>query len=192
MNKKTKSRKPIDSLSAYNAESGALNVIVDTPQGSRNKYKFDEQLKLFKLRGVLPSGAVFPFNFGYVPATKGEDGDPLDVLVLMDEPAFVGCLIESRLIGVIKAEQTEEGKTERNDRLIAVATVSRNHQNVNELSELNENLVHEIEHFFISYNQAKGKEFKVLGRGGAKQAAALIEDGRKMFRRGSKKRSAKA
>ncbi|HYE74448.1 MAG TPA: inorganic diphosphatase [Blastocatellia bacterium] len=191
MSKKKETRKQIDNLSAYNAESSALNVIIDTPQGSRNKYKFDEQLKIFKLGGVLPSGAVFPFNFGYVPATKGEDGGPLDVLVLMDEPAFVGCLIESRLIGVIEAEQTEEGRTERNDRLIAVAAVSRNHQNVNEISELNENLVHEIEHFFISYNQAKGKEFKVLGRGGAKQSAALIEQGSRMFRRGLKKRSTK-
>ncbi len=78
----------------------------------------------------MPVGAFFPFDFGYVPQTLGGDGDPIDVLVLMDEPAFVGCLIQSRLIGVIAAEQTEEGKTETNDRLIAVAANSRTHTDV--------------------------------------------------------------
>lgn len=192
MSKKTPGKKTENKKAdARDAAAGAVNVIIDTPQGSRNKYKFDEQLKLFKLAGVLTSGAVFPFNFGDVPGTLSEDGDPLDVLVLMDEPAFVGCLIETRLIGVIEAEQTEEGKTERNDRLIAVAAVSRNHRDVTELSQVSENLVHEIEHFFVSYNQAKGKAFKVLGRGDAAQAAALIEQGRKAFRRGAKKSAKK-
>lgn len=187
MSKKTRGRKAVEVLTAYSIESGALNVVIDTPQGSRNKYKFDERLGLFKLSGVLPSGAVFPFNFGYVPATRGEDGDPLDVLVLMDEPAFVGCLIEARLIGVIEAEQTEEGKTKRNDRLIAVAAESRNHRDVTELSQLSDNLVHEIEHFFVSYNRAKGKEFRVKGRGDAEPAAQLIQVGMRLARGGRKK-----
>src|SRR5437764_15464112 len=89
------------------AAKGVVHVIVDTPKGSRNKFKYDEELGLFKLSGVLPAGAVFPFDFGFVPATLGGDGDALDVLLLMDEPAFVGCLVEVRLIGVIEAEQTE-------------------------------------------------------------------------------------
>src|SRR5262245_31454553 len=116
----------LDGLAAFDADSGELNAVIDTPQGSRNKFKFDEGHGLFKLSGVLPAGAVFPHNFGYVPATEGGDGDPLDVLVLMDEPVFVGCLVPSRLIGDIKAEQTEKGRTTRNDRLIAVAADSHN------------------------------------------------------------------
>jgi len=172
-----------ETLSAFDNETGDLHVIIDTPKDSRNKYKFDEKLGLFKLGGVLPVGAFFPFDFGYVPNTRGGDGDPLDVLVLMDEPAFVGCLIPSRLIGVIAAEQTEEGKTEINDRLIAVAANSRNHTDVKSLDDLNETLVDEIEHFFVSYNRAKGKEFKPLGRFGAQKARKIIEDGMKLYKK---------
>ena len=69
---------------------------------------------------VLPLGASFPFDFGFIPSTKGEDGDPLDVLVLTEEPAFVGCVLPALLIGVLEAEQTEKGETVRNDRLVAV------------------------------------------------------------------------
>ena len=98
--------KSLESLDTFNDE-GDLNVVIETPKGSRNKYNYDEKLGLFKLGGVLPSGASFPFDFGFVPSTVGGDGDPLDVLVLMDEPAFAGCLVSARLVGVIEAEQTE-------------------------------------------------------------------------------------
>jgi inorganic pyrophosphatase len=169
-------------IGAFDSDGDKINVIVDTPRGSRNKFKYDEGSRLFKLGGVLPAGASFPFDFGFVPATQGEDGDPLDVLLLMDEPTFVGCLVSARLIGVIKAEQTEDGKTTRNDRLIAVAAESRNHREVRALKQLSENLLEEIEHFFVSYNQAKGKEFKPLGRFGPEQAAALLKAGLKGVR----------
>jgi inorganic pyrophosphatase len=108
-------------------------VIIDTPKGCRNKYAFDLKHKAYVLKAMLPRGAVFPFDFGSIPGTEAQDGDPLDALVLMDEPAFTGCLIEARLIGVIEAKQTEDGKTERNDRLIAVAAESPGHQKVNHL-----------------------------------------------------------
>jgi inorganic pyrophosphatase len=111
----------ISRLAPFAPDGGDLRVIIETPQGSRNKFDYDAELGLFKLGGVLPAGAVFPFDFGFVPSTTGGDGDPLDVLVLMDEAAFAGCLVEARLIGVIEAKQTErDGKTTRNDRLVAV------------------------------------------------------------------------
>ncbi len=84
-----------------------MNVIIDTPKGSRNKFAWDKNRTLFELSGVLPAGAIFPYDFGFIPGTLGEDGDALDVLVLMDEPAFCGCLVRSRLLGVIEAKQTE-------------------------------------------------------------------------------------
>ena len=90
----------------------------------------------YVLKSVLAQGALFPFDFGSIPGTKGEDGDPLDALILMDDPAFCSCLIESRLIGVIEAEQSEDGKTERNDRLIAVAAKSQIHADIKSLSDL--------------------------------------------------------
>src|SRR5215216_1233714 len=135
-------------------DSQELNVVIDTPKGSRNKYNYDEGLCLFRLGGVLPAGAWFPFDFGFVPSTLGGDGDPLDVLVLMDEPAFPGCLVRARLVGVVEAEQTErDGATERNDRLIGVAAESRLLRHVRALGSLSPDLLEEIEHFFVSYNQ---------------------------------------
>jgi inorganic pyrophosphatase len=126
------------------------------------------------LKGVLPAGAVFPFDFGFVPSTRAEDGDPLDVLVLMDAPVYPGCIVPSRLIGVIEAEQTEEGETDRNDRLLAVAANSAAHRSIHQLNDLSQDLVAQIEHFFVSYNEMKGKRFKVKGRAGSKRAIALV------------------
>ena len=88
-------------LRPFDRKSGNLNVIIDTPKGSRNKYSFDFKFSVYKLKSVLPHGAVFPFDFGSIPGTIADDGDPLDVLVLMDEPVFIGCLVEARLLGVI-------------------------------------------------------------------------------------------
>ena len=162
-------------LSPFDSRSGDLRVVIDTPKGSRNKFAWDEELGLFELGGVLPAGAVFPYDFGFIPNTRGEDGDALDVLVLMDEPAFTGCLVASRLLGVIEAEQTEtDGKAERNDRLIAVAAKSRTHGHLESLDQVNAGLIDEIEHFFVSYNAAKDKKFKPLGRFGPARARSLV------------------
>ena len=180
---------PFTRLGAFDEESEDLNVIIETPKGSRNKFNFDEELGLFKLSGVLPAGAVFPFDFGFVPSTQGGDGDPLDVLVLMDEPAFPGCLVPARLIGVIEAEQTErDGETTRNDRLIAVAADSHTHRDISALDQISPNLVNEIEHFFISYNEIKGKEFKPQGRAGPDRARQLVEEGVALFEREKSKK----
>ena len=145
---------------------------------------------MFKLGGVLPAGAVFPFDFGFLPGTLGGDGDPLDVLVLMDESAFAGCLVPSRILGVIEAEQTEEdGETTRNDRLIAVAANSRDHRHIASLKDISENLLDEIEHFFVSYNEIKGKRFSPLGRFGPERAQRLVKKSMQSARRRSKVKS---
>jgi inorganic pyrophosphatase len=157
-------------------KSGDLNVIIETPKGSRNKYTWDEELGLFKLTGILTAGHSFPYDFGFIPNTKGEDGDPLDVLVLMDEPAFPGCYLLARLIGSIEADQTEhDGKVEKNDRLIAIASESKTMKHISSIDDLDKTLLHEIEHFFISYNEARGKKFKPTGRANADKAKRSIE-----------------
>src|SRR5581483_215051 len=97
-----------------------VRVVIETPKGSRNKYAFDEKERVFTLTKVLPSGMTFPYDFGFVPSTEGGDGDPIDVLVLMDEPAFPGCVVMCRPIGVIEGEQGDGDDTERNDRVLAV------------------------------------------------------------------------
>lgn len=169
---------PIARLAPYNEEEGFYHAVVETPRGSRHKYDFDPGLGMFVLGGVLPAGAVFPFDFGFIPGTEGEDGDPLDVLLLLDDTAFTGCLVPARLLGVIEAEQTErDGETVRNDRLIAVSTESYNHRHVRELEQLGESLLLEIEHFFESYNQIKGKRFRPVGREGRERAEQLVREG---------------
>ncbi|HTM93387.1 MAG TPA: inorganic diphosphatase [Flavisolibacter sp.] len=153
-----------------------VDIIIETPKGCRNKYAYDEEVKAFRLKKILPVGAVFPFDFGFIPDTKGEDGDPLDVLVIMNEPAYPGCVVECRIIGALKAKQTERhGKVEENDRLIAVSIVSTSYSEVRSLKDINKNILDEIEHFFISYNQQAGKKFEPGGWANAKEAMLLIE-----------------
>lgn len=154
------SPRPPDRLPAFDRESGHLHVIIETPKGSPNKFNDDEELGLFRLGGVLPAGSSFPFDFGFVPSTEGDDGDPLDVLLLMDAPAFTGCLVDTQLVGVIEAEQSEGGGMTRNDRLIGVAANSRRHKEVKWLDALPAQLLDEIEHFFRSYNDIKGKTLR--------------------------------
>jgi inorganic pyrophosphatase len=156
---------------------GDVHVIIDTPRGSRNKVKWDEKYGVFKLSQVLTAGAVFPYDFGFVPGTHAPDGDALDVLVLAEEPVFAGCLVPARLIGVIDAEQTKDGKTLRNDRLLAVATASRLYGAVRELRDLPTSLLAEIEQFFVNYNEMRGQVFKPIGRGGAEAAVAAVRAG---------------
>ena len=152
-----------------------LQVIIETPRNSRNKYKFDEKTGRMKLSKVMPEGMMFPYDFGFIPETKADDGDPLDVLVLSDEPMFPGCEVECRLIGVIKALQKEKGKQNHNDRVIAVAAGSVLYANINELSDLESGVLTQIEAFFTNYQKVRNIEFKVLERGGPPSAWQLVE-----------------
>lgn len=151
-----------------------VQVVIETPKGSRNKYAYDPEQKIFALSRVLPAGMIFPYDFGFVPSTKADDGDPLDVLILMDAPAFPGCLVEARLVGVFEGHQVQEGKRRRNDRLIAVAAGSQTQSHVNDLGDLNSNLVDEMVHFFENYPW-KNESFKVMSRRGAKAAMQLLK-----------------
>jgi len=179
---RSSSGKALLHLEVAGKEEGEYNVIIETPQGSRNKFDYDTDLDLFRLGGALPAGAAFPYDFGFLPSTLGDDGDPLDVLVVMESPAFTGCLVSARLIGVIEAEQTErDGAAGRNDRLIAVAANARTYGDIMTLGDLNGRLVDEIEYFFISYNTIKGKVFRPLGRFGPERARELVEEGMKKF-----------
>lgn len=153
-----------------------INAIVETPKGSRNKYAYDENTDTFKLKKPLPAGMVFPFDFGFLPSTIAGDGDPLDVLVLTDAPTFPGCLVECRVLGVIKVEQEEEGKKVRNDRVIAVHKNTRLYSSANNINNLPEGLVHEIVHFFASYNNVSEDVFTALGNEGPETAIKLIRD----------------
>jgi inorganic pyrophosphatase len=146
--------------------------VIETPKGSRNKYAFDPEQRVFTLRKVLPEGMVFPHDFGFIPSTQAEDGDPVDVLILMDEAAFPGCVVRARLVGVIEGEQTEDGETERNDRLLAVSETSHTHSDVRSIKDLNDTFLRELERFFVNYHATDKQTFKVLA---CKGPAAAIK-----------------
>src|SRR5260370_5032729 len=153
----------------------ACQAIIENPKGSRNKFDYDPDSGLFMLGGLLPEGMMFPFDFGFVPSTLGEDGDPLDIMVLMDAPAHVGCLIEVRIIGVIMAQHVEDGKTETNDRLLGVAVHSYDHEDLETLGDVSKTLLDQVEEFFVSYNKQRGKKFRITGTGGPKKAVKCLE-----------------
>lgn len=150
-------------------------AVVETPKGSRSKFDYDEDSGLFELAGLLPEGMSFPLDFGFFPSTRAEDGDPLDVLVLHDEPVPVGTLLTVRLVGVIEAGQTEGGETVRNDRLLAVTTCSHQHEGVRDIEALGRTFVDHLAQFWVNYNAVKGKGFEVRGVYGAERAADLLE-----------------
>jgi inorganic pyrophosphatase len=167
-------RKAIKRMGAFDAQKKCVNVVIETPKGSRVKYTYDEETGMLKLKKALPEGMVFPFNFGFIPGTKAEDGDPMDILILNEEPLVPGCLAKARPIAVIEAEQTEKnGKKTRNDRLIGMA-IAKQTPTFMETLEVDKKTMAEIEYFFISYNKLSGKKFKVIGKGGEKKALALI------------------
>jgi inorganic pyrophosphatase len=156
-------------------KKGCVRVVVETPKGSRAKYKFDEELKMFRMSKVLPFGMSFPYDFGFIPGTKADDGDPMDVLLMMDVATFPGCVVDARIVGIIRAQQTEDGETVRNDRVVAIEENCCQFEDVNELSDLSKRLVSELEAFFVQYNKLAGKRFKLLGYKDTAAAIASIK-----------------
>jgi inorganic pyrophosphatase len=179
----------ITRLRPFGPKSAYLNVIIEAPKGSRTKFKYDEEHQLFLFDKTLPLGQAFPFDFGFVPSTTGGDGDPLDILIMSPEPTFVGCLVHAKLLGVIEAEQTEKGKTERNDRLIGVPLEAKSGKPTEgTIDRLDAALAQRITDFFVAYNQLQGKRFKALRSAGPDRAASLIKTGIAQFRTRSRKR----
>ena len=156
-----------------------LQVVIETPRGSRNKFAFDPEQRVFSLKKVLPAGMTFPYDFGFLPRTMAPDGDPFDVLLLMDEPAYPGVVVRSRLIGVIEGEQVEGKKKTRNDRLLAVAEANHQYANIKTFHDLPEQFLSELEQFFVNYHKQEGKQYKLLGCKGANQAMKLIKEARR-------------
>jgi inorganic pyrophosphatase len=156
------------------------HILIETPKGSRQKFDYNPLKQCFELTRVLPAGMEFPFDFGFIPGTLGQDGDPVDVLLISECSTFSGCLVESRIIGVIQASQQEKnGEKVTNDRFIAVPIVSQAYAAVHILKDLPRKLMEEIEQFFVNYTHLAGKSFKVTRRSGSRIALKLIEAARK-------------
>ena len=162
-------------IQPFDPKTGLLQVVVETPKGSRNKFAFDPKREVFTLKAVLPAGMVFPYEFGFVPRTRAEDGDGTDVLLLMDEPAFPGLVVPARLVGVIQGEQIDGKKRIRNDRLVAAAVANHQYKNIHRMSDLPKHFVDELEEFFVNYHKMEGKQYKLLGVKGADVALKAIK-----------------
>src|SRR6202453_2536827 len=156
-----------------------LRVIIETPKGSRNKFAFNADDRIFELKKVLPAGMAFPYDFGFVPSTKADDGDPVDVLVLMDEPAFPGCALKCRPIGVIQGLQGDKKNKVRNDRIIAIEKDAHSWADIKTIGDLSKQFLQELEEFFVDYHKLSGEQYLVLGVKGRAQARKLVTSSRR-------------
>jgi inorganic pyrophosphatase len=158
-------------------DNSLIQVVIETPKGSRNKYELDAEEKVFRLKKVLPAGMTFPYDFGFVPRTLAEDGDPVDVLVLMDEPAFPGCVLKCRIVGIIEGEQGDSRTKERNDRIVAIEKQNHSFAEILHIDDLGKIFVRELEEFFVNYHKLSAEQFRVIDVKGPKQAKKRIEVG---------------
>jgi len=176
MPKNRKNPTDLSRLSPFDSEDkNLIQVIIETPRGSRNKFAYDPAQGVFEIKKVLPAGMTFPYEFGFVPSTKADDGDPIDVLVFMDEPSAPGCLAKCRLIGAIKGEQIDGRQTIRNDRLLAVERATHAYTEIKDINNVDKKLLQELEKFFVNYHNMEGKKYKVLGHCDAKSARKLLK-----------------
>lgn len=156
------------------ADVGTCRAVIEASKGSRSKYAYDSTAEVFELAGLLPEGMSYPFDFGFVPSTRAEDGDPTDIILLGDEPCPVGCLVQARLIGVIEAEQVERGTSVRNDRLIGVATVSHLFDQITAPGDLGKRFWDQQLQFWVNYNALRGRDFRILSLAGVTAAVAIV------------------
>ena len=185
MARSRKSTPTLADLPVRDRETGDITVVVETPKGSRNKYKYDPECQALRLAAVLGEGLAFPYDFGFVPSTLGEDGDPLDVLLFLDHGVPPSTVATARLIGVLEIRQRSEKdkRWKRNDRFFAVATHAHDHQHLENLADLRPHMLDEIESFFIHYAGLNGKQLEVLGHKGPRRAAKLVKAGARKFER---------
>ena len=170
-----KTTKSLNLLSPFkDGKRKSIQVIIETPKGSRNKYSFNPEQGVFELKKVLPAGMSFPYDFGFIPSTMAPDGDPLDILVLMDEPAFTGCLLNCRIIGIIEGKQKDGKKSERNDRVVGIETDNHSFADIKHIDDLGNRFLSELEEFFVNYHELGGEQYKILAVKGPSTAHRLI------------------
>ena len=154
-----------------------VNAVIEIPRGTANKYEYDKQLNVFRLDRNLHSPVHYPGDYGFIPSTLSLDGDPLDVLVLVDAPSFPGCLMSVRPVGVLR--MIDQGKED--EKLLAVGTNNPIFRDVNDYEQLYPHLLLEIEHFFTVYKELEAKSTRVVGWQNAEAARSVVLDCRERF-----------
>jgi inorganic pyrophosphatase len=169
-------------MSLYDLDPGPdcperVRVIVEIPKNSANKYEYDGKLGVFRLDRPLYSPLHYPGDYGFVPGTLADDGDPLDVLVLMSEPSFTGCMIEARPLGYLALIDSEE----HDEKILAVPWSSPRYESIYTVDQVWPHLRREIEHFFTIYKELEGKQTKIDGWSGPVEARKLIMSSREAY-----------
>ena len=162
-------------LTAFRAD-GSLNVVVESPRGATTKFKYDAALDAIVLSRPLPSGLVYPHDWGFVPSTLASDGDPVDAMIVWDGVCYPGIVVACRPLGLLRVEQTSliTGKRERNDRLAVLPVKAPRHEDVLTVFDLSERTRRELEQFFVAATAFEGKDLKILGWGDVDDARAFI------------------
>src|SRR5271170_5457876 len=166
-------------------KDGDVYVVVEPPRGRRAKFDYDATLKTLTLSKSLLTGLTYPHDWGFVPSTKADDGDPLDIMVIHDATTFPGIVLTCRIIGVLQIEQKSKGKVERNDRLFAVPRRSHSEQGLRDVRNLSKAIRLELAKFFIATDELEDKTLEIIGWKGPKIATKAIKDSAKNFSKDS-------
>ena len=156
-------------------DEGNVHVVVETPRGSRAKLTYDPDLKVFTLSKSLMVGLTYPHDWGFVPSTTAEDGDPVDVLVIHDAATFPGLVLKCKVIGLLEVMESKKNGKERNDRIMAVPVNSHSEQGLRDVRQLSKQVRQELEKFFVATAELQAKTLECLGWRGPKHAIRLIK-----------------
>jgi len=154
-----------------------VRMIVEIPKNSSNKYEYDGKLGVFRLDRSLYSPMHYPGDYGFIPGTLAEDNDPMDVLVLVQEPSFTGCLIEVRPVGVLNMVDSDEG----DQKILAVPTRNPRYDQIHTLDQIFPHVRREVEHFFTIYKELQGAHTRMEGWGGPREARRAIVTSRERY-----------
>jgi inorganic pyrophosphatase len=154
-----------------------VRMIVEIPKNSGNKYEYDRALGVFRLDRTLYSPMHYPGDYGFIPGTLAEDGDPMDVLAMVDQPSFPGCLIEVRPVAVLNMVDNEVS----DQKIIAVPTRNPRYDQIHTLDQIFAHVRREIEHFFTIYKELEGRTTRMEGWGDPREARRVIQDSRKKY-----------
>jgi inorganic pyrophosphatase len=148
-----------------------VNAVIEIPKESRNKYEYDRDKEAFALDRVLYSPFYFPAEYGMIPKTLWDDGDPMDILVIMDQPTFPGCIIETRVIGVMRMIDGEDS----DDKIIGVPVDDPRCKDIQDIKDIPKAFLNEISHFFTEFKRLEGKKIQVNGWENAEKAFEAIK-----------------
>ena len=160
------------SLIPAQPEAGIINVLIEIPGGSKNKYEFDKDMNAFALDRVLFASVKYPYDYGFVPNTLADDGDPLDGMVMMDEPTFPGCVIAARPIGMLL--MIDGG--DRDEKILCVPAEDPRYNEVKSLKDIAPHRLEEIAEFFRTYKNLEKKVTEIQGWKDVDEVNPLVEE----------------